>query len=723
MRGRFLITPVDGLDYETLTTCGRTDENGCFECVAGETITFSVGGLILGSAIAAERMTPADLSIEVAGNIRWIANRNVTNITRFLMSLNCMEDAENKITITDKIRDLCRKYRKRIYFNQPETMFTEDETVKAFFAELGTTLVSGAYARNYLRRGMNGIVKMKDVKIPLRDGGYVTADIFRPEKEGKYPVIISFGGYGKAFWVGKETTPEEIEQRAVLEDRYFSGALDETDYLSFHIASLPAGDPLPQIPGLPQSGSVMNPMMTHISECFERANVMDWVPEGYIVIHADSRGLGISPGSYYQFGRQEADDYYDAIEWAGVQEWSNGNVGTYGASFYAMNAFNVASLNPPHLKAFIPLCGDMDPYRDYFRFGGLLNKFGFTPKISKWEFSGIDLGEYAAQYEFDDPEVFNEHSIVAMRNTPDKIKIPFYTAVSLEQAFIHTRGTSMIYEGASTPHDQKYLDVMSEDGVHYWMYGKDFMDRYKKFFAHWLKGEEITLDAAPVHMMIRTGYGSYFWQDAQSWPVPKTEYRKLYLYAVNEDKDQMHTLMTEPAGNGSISYPADQEIKISFETEAFEEDTVIAGHIMAKLFVSSTSKDMTVFTYLNVVDEDDDIVPIVLDLNPAIPVSKGALKVSHRKLDTEKSTEYRPFHTHLKEDVQLLAPDEIVEADVEFVPATVRIRKGWKLRLDIMPKNEASELFDDHDDYSSGAINTIYSGELYPSYLQIPIVG
>ena len=102
---------------------------------------------------------------------------------------------------------------------------------------------------------------------------------------------------------------------------------------------------------------------------------------------------------------------------------------------------------------------------------------------------------------------------------------------------------------------------------------------------------------------------------------------------------------------------------------------------------------------------------------------KGALKVSHRKLDTEKSTEYRPFHTHLKEDVQLLAPDEIVEADVEFVPATVRIRKGWKLRLDIMPKNEASELFDDHDDYSSGAINTIYSGELYPSYLQIPIVG
>lgn len=723
MKGKFQITPIAGLDYETLTASGRTDDNGYFECADGETITFSVGGLILGSAIAAERMTPADLSIETAGNIRWIENRNVTNISRFLMSLNSMEEAQEKITITDAIRDLCRKYRKKIYFNQPEDMFTEDETVKAFFAELGTTLVSGAYARNYLRRGMHGIVKMKDVKIPLRDGGYVTADIFRPEAEGKYPVIISFGGYGKAFWVGKETTPEEIEQRAVLEDRYFRGDLDETDYLSFHIASLPAGDPLPQIPDLPPSGSVANPMMTHISETFERANVMDWVPDGYVVIHADSRGLGISPGSYYQFGRQEANDYYDAIEWAGTQEWSNGNVGTYGASFYAMNAFNVASLNPPHLKAFIPLCGDMDPYRDYMRFGGLLNKFGFTPKISKWEFTGIDLGEYAAQQEFDDPEVFNENALVAMRNTPDQIKVPFCTAVSLEQAFIHTRGTSVIYEYASTPEDQKYLDVVTEDGVHYWMYGNPFMDRYKKFFAHWLKGEADELAGEkPVRMMIRSGYGSYFWQEAEAWPVPEAEYRKLYLYAANDDRTQMQSLLTEPAGNGSISYPADQEVMVSFETEAFTEDTTIAGHILAKLFASSTSKDMTVYTYLNAVDEDGDIVPVVLDLNPAIPVSKGALKLSHRKLDQEKTTAYRPVHTHLKEDVQLMKPDEIVEADVEFMPATVRIKKGWKLRLDIMPKNEASELFDEHDDYSAGAVNTIYTGELYPSYLQIPLI-
>lgn len=723
MKGRIFISPIEGLDYETLTMSGRTDADGFFEYAAGETVTFSVNGLILGSAPAAARMTPADLSIETAGDIRKITNRNVTNISRFLLSLNHSENTEEKIIITAEIRTICRKYRKKIYFNQPEEMFTNDPSVKQFFTELGSKLVSPAYARNYLRRAMNGIVKQTDVKIPLRDGGYVTADIFRPEKKGKYPVIISFGGYGKAFWVGKETTEEEIEQHAVLEDRYFQGITDETDYLSFHIASLPKGDPLPQVPGLPESGSTANPMLSHISETFERANVMDWVSDGYVVIHADSRGLGVSPGSYHQFGRTEADDYYDAIEWAGVQEWSNGNVGTYGGSFYAMNAFNVASLNPPHLKAFIPLCGDMDPYRDYMRFGGLMNKFGFTPKISKWEFSGTDLAEYTAQHEFDDPEVFNENSLAAMRNTPDQIRIPFYTAISLEQAFIHTRGTSVIYEYASTPENEKYLDVTSEAGIHYWMYGKDVLNRHKKFFAHRLKGEpDLLADTKHVHMMIRTGYGSYFWQDTDQWPVAGTEYRKLYLHVANETSGNIHSLTETPASDGSISYPADEEVTVSFETEPFADDTVLAGHILAKLFVSSSSDDMAVLTYLNAVDEDGDIVPVALDLNPSIPISKGGLKISHRKLDVEKTTAYRPVHTHLKKDVQLLSPGEIAEADVEFVPATVRVRKGWKLRLSIMPKNKESELIDINDNYSAGACNTIYTGKTYSSYLQIPVI-
>lgn len=722
LNGIFKICPIAGLDYETQTQCGRTGENGeyCYE--QGETVTFSVGGIVLGSALATETLTPADLHIEVAGNIDKIANRKVTNITRLLMSLNLACDYEEKIVITDKIREICHTYRKAIYLNQPEDYFTGDPKVQELMEALGSKLVSPYVARNYLRRSMNGIRKKTDVKIPTRDGGYVLADVFMPEKEGKYPVIISFGGYGKSFWVGKESNDEERELHAKLEDEYFSGIQEETDYISFHIASLAHGDPTPDIPGLPPKGSVKNPYLTHISETFERANVMDWVPDGYIVLHVDSKGLGNTPGEYCQFGRPEADDYYDAIEWAGTQEWSNGNVATYGGSFYAMNAFNVASLNPPHLKAFVPLCGDMDPYRDYGLFGGMLNKFGFTPKCCVGEFHGTDAGEYAKNIEFDDNKVFNESSKIMMRNTPENIKIPFYTCISLEQAFIHTRGTSEIYIHAGTPEEQKKMDIMSEVGVHYWMYAKNVLDRHKAFLNYWLKGEKNDImEKDPIHMMIRTGNGGYYWQDEKTWPIAGTEYRKLYLQATGNMAD-MQGVGEEPAEDHKVTYPADKENEILFVTEPMAEDVVLAGYPMANLFVSSSSKDMKVFTYFYVLDEDNDRVPFVMDLNPMTPISKGGLKISHRKLDEKRTTEYRPYHTHRKEDYQPLTPGEVVEAKVEMLPMTAKIKKGWKLAFVVMAENEQGELVDAFDDYSAGAENTIYTGKTYPSYIQIPVI-
>ena len=52
----------------------------------------------------------------------------------------------------------------------------------------------------------------------------------------------------------------------------------------------------------------------------------------------------------YHLGQNEAKDYYEVIEWASQQEWSNGSVGTNGVSYLAVTQWWVASLNPPHLK-------------------------------------------------------------------------------------------------------------------------------------------------------------------------------------------------------------------------------------------------------------------------------------------------------------------------------------------------------------------------------------
>ncbi len=100
-----------------------------------------------------------------------------------------------------------------------------------------------------------------------------------------------------------------------------------------------------------------------------------WVPDGYACVRVDSRGAGRSPGFIDPFSPRETQDFYHCIEWAGVQPWSNGKVGLNGISYYAMNQWQVASLQPPHLAAMCIWEGAADWYRDMTHHGGILCTF------------------------------------------------------------------------------------------------------------------------------------------------------------------------------------------------------------------------------------------------------------------------------------------------------------------------------------------------------------
>ena len=100
-----------------------------------------------------------------------------------------------------------------------------------------------------------------------------------------------------------------------------------------------------------------------------------WVPEGYACVRVDSRGAGRSPGYIDHFSPRETKDFHDCIEWAGVQPWSNGKVGLNGISYYGINQWHVATLQPPHLAAMCIWEGAADWYRDMTHHGGLLSTF------------------------------------------------------------------------------------------------------------------------------------------------------------------------------------------------------------------------------------------------------------------------------------------------------------------------------------------------------------
>lgn len=104
--GVFVDSPVEGLNYSTSTQSGTTDENGVFKYINGEVIQFWIGDpeygeVVLGEGLAKEVMSPIDL-VPGAADER---NLTVTNICRFLQSLDMDGNLNNGICITPDIAE------------------------------------------------------------------------------------------------------------------------------------------------------------------------------------------------------------------------------------------------------------------------------------------------------------------------------------------------------------------------------------------------------------------------------------------------------------------------------------------------------------------------------------------------------------------------------------------------------------------------------------------
>ncbi len=77
------------------------------------------------------------------------------------------------------------------------------------------------------------------------------------------------------------------------------------------------------------------------------------VSQGYAVVVQDVRGRYRSGGEFLPY-QQEGADGYDTIEWAAVQSWSTGAVGSFGLSYPGAVQWLAAVESPPHLRAMVP---------------------------------------------------------------------------------------------------------------------------------------------------------------------------------------------------------------------------------------------------------------------------------------------------------------------------------------------------------------------------------
>ena len=743
--------PIAGLRYRTPSCAGATDAKGQFSYRQGERITFLLGEQAIGTAIAGPRIDLAQLVSRVDGNLHKLFDPGLTNLARFICSLDQKGNFDGGVVIAPEVHHIIGRHpinfrgdvsfaarvddQVRAFEADPaiSAILGELELGGAFTARMPRLLCSAAAARNEVRRNILGIQRYRDIRVPLRNGSYVLADVFRPEREGKFPVVMNCGVYGRAFHHHTICNDADHEAHEAEEDAYHNGNPE----------------------GL-------------IFENHETVNTVDWVPNGYVVMRVDGPGSGRNPGRLAPWGFATAEAYRDAIEWAGEQPWSNGNVGLWGMSYYAMTQQQVASLQPRHLKAMIGIGTDVDMYEEVAYTGGILNQEFFPVWFKAGVLSAV-CGEpnavdflrimSGAAFKDSDPAmIFSARSEVLMSPDMSGVAVPSWiVACATHPAHFHQLGSSEAYLLTNTPH--KKLDFWED-----WFtksYSRAVVADHMSFFDHWLKEvDNGIMDRAPVRLEIRTGDGCSYLQEEQEWPIARTSYTRWFLDAALSDwsadehrAEFLRLTQQEPAQERRADYSAEVSIEarsgpspallpvkppeallawqsgISFVSEPVSEDMVIAGYSMARLWVSSTSEDMDIFIGLRVLDQQDREVnytgPVTMGMSTShYPLAKGWLRVSHRKRDEARCTEYTVKHTHLKADHAPLKPGEVVPVEVEIIPTAALIRKGWRLRVDIQPydgydhgsRHEYAATF--HD----GARNVIYTGPDHLSHIQLPLV-
>ena len=157
-----------------------------------------------------------------------------------------------------------------------------------------------------LSKPQYGIKFHYQVDIAMRDGVKLRANIWRPDEEGRFPVIYVFTPYDNTV-----SSPDAPMVDDIGRAKYF-------------------------------------------------------VPRGYVFTAISLRGRYGSEGDPYLFwfkdwqkGGFEGRDVQDCLTWLGTQPWSSGKVGMTGVSYLAMVQWMGAMLGSPYLKAIIP-CGSPD---------------------------------------------------------------------------------------------------------------------------------------------------------------------------------------------------------------------------------------------------------------------------------------------------------------------------------------------------------------------------
>ncbi|KAH8691272.1 Alpha/Beta hydrolase protein [Talaromyces proteolyticus] len=508
----------------------------------------------------------------------------------------------------------------------------------------------------------------QNVSVPLHtcEEGLIRVNLYRPhdsEAGVKYPVLVTYGPYGK-----------------------------DVHYENFRKASF----------------DEVNPDHKSVHSAWETPDPAWWTKSGYIIVRADERGIGQSPGVLDTMSRSTSEAFCDVIEWAADQPWSNGKVGLLGISYYAGTQWRVAARNPRGLAAIIPWEGMSDYYRDRCRHGGILsnsfidvwwhgqvivNQYGrprpsnsFVPPTIEGQLAEKELLDNLRDQTVDNvTNEFTDQEYYASREyTLEDIQVPLLSVANWGGILLHLRGNVEGYAHAGSK--IKYLRFIT--GRHDLPFYQDEEARLQKSFLDaFLKNKDdrgwtIPGKLAPVSVILRegdVGFNSvekerqYLRRDELAWPLSNTVYTKYYLLPNKtmtsnpseielRQKDYLSWKTMKDAPWSTRVIPGRPPVRdfakqskvgmIQFKTAPFSRRTEFTGHVTANLHVCIPSSqegnvptDIDIFVTVRHLDITDKEIFYTGTAGDPVPVTKGWLRCSLRKIKSEHPN-HRPYLPH-----------------------------------------------------------------------------
>jgi len=560
-----------------------------------------------------------------------------------------------------------------------------------------------------------------DVEAVMRDGVVLRADIWRPDKPGRFPVLLTRTPYDK--------THPRVSWTSSLDPRHV-------------------------------------------------------VARDYVMIYQDTRGRFASDGDPRDLARSNLDDGYDTVEWAAGLPYCDGNVGMFGISYMALTQWLAALARPPHLRTIIPQQFGDDRLQFPGRSIGLAFNLSWVigqsiDTLERRAAAGEDVSALmqAAVAALDDIRTASEavplrgglpfihevsplydtwlSSYVAAKRPQDlmarvtEVELPVCNVGGWFDPWCRntTENFSGTRPGSAPPTGRGFQKMV----VGPWGHGQ--FEEYQgdlsfgasssaigvglealqiRWFDRWLKDVDNGIDGEPPVQIFVMGANE--WRDEHEWPLARTVWTDYFLHGggrggassgagtldtaaplderpdvfLNDPRNPVPTVGASGVGIAEVNGPRDQSRVerrpdvLTYTTAVLTDDVEVTGPITATLFAATQGRDT------------DWIVKLV-DVHPdgrAFNLTDGVVRARYRN-GAEA----------------LLTPGEVYEYHLDLQVTSNVFARGHRIRIQIsstdFPRlhrnpNTGEPLLDDAA--LVPVVQSVFHDADHPSRVTLPVI-